>query len=132
MSDANREIIRGAYQAFARGDIGYVMGMLDPGVEWLEAENFIYADHNPYIGPQAVLDGVFKRLGAEWDGFTVTLEQLVAEGDTVIGRGRYRGTCRATGRRADAQFAHVFQFRDGKVVRFQQYTDTAQFRDVVG
>ena len=33
--------------------------------------------------------------------------------------------------RGRAQFAHFFTFRDGKVVRFQQYTDTAQFYQVV-
>jgi ketosteroid isomerase-like protein len=100
-------------------------------VVWVEAENFIYADRNPYVGPQAVLEGVFMRLAGDWEGFTVTPEQIVADGETVIGRGRYRGTCRATGVRVDAIFAHVFQFRDGKVVRFQQYTDTAQFRTAV-
>ena len=131
MSEANREVIRGAYQAFARGDVAYVIGMLDPNVEWLEAENFIYADRNPYIGQQAVLEGVFLRLGSEWEGFTVTPEQIVADGDTVIGRGRYRGLCRATGKRVDAQFAHVFQFKEGKVARFVQYTDTAQFLTAV-
>jgi ketosteroid isomerase-like protein len=30
-----------------------------------------------------------------------------------------------------AQFAHLFTFDDGRVVRFQQYTDTAQFQFAV-
>ena len=127
----NRQVIEGAYQAFARGDVPYIMNMLSPDVVWLEAENFIYDDRNPYIGPQAVLEGVFMRLGADFEGFTVTPEEIVADGDTVIGRGRYRGSCRATGKAVDSQFAHVFHFRDGKVVRFLQYTDTAQFRAAV-
>jgi hypothetical protein len=37
---------------------------MDPSIEWNEAENFIYADRNPYVGPQAVLEGVFTRLGS--------------------------------------------------------------------
>ena len=48
---------------------------LDEQVEWNEAENFIYADRNPCLGPQAVLDGVLMRLGAEWDGFSAATEQ---------------------------------------------------------
>jgi len=127
----NRQVIEGAYQAFAKGDVPYIMNMLAPDVVWLEAENFIYADRNPYIGPQAVLEGVFMRLAADFEGFTVTPEEIVADGDTVIGRGRYRGTCRATAKAVDSQFAHVFHFRDGKIVRFLQYTDTAQFRAAV-
>jgi ketosteroid isomerase-like protein len=131
MAQDNLETIRGLYAAFARGDVPFVLEALDAQVEWIEAENFIYADRNPYVGPQAVLDGVFMRLGAEWDGFSATAEQIVASGDTVIALGRYRGTYKATGRRVDAQLVHVFTLKDGKIIRFRQYTDTAQFRDAV-
>lgn len=131
MAQDNLETIRGLYAALARGDVPSVLETLDAQVEWNEAENFIYADRNPYLGPQAVLDGVFMRLGAEWDGFSAAAEQLVGSGDTVIGLGRYQGTCKATGRPVNAQFVHVFALKAGKVVRFQQYTDTAQFRDAV-
>jgi hypothetical protein len=34
---------------------------------------------------------------------------------------------KATGKPVDAQFAHVFEFRNGKIIRFQQYTDTKQW-----
>jgi hypothetical protein len=36
------------------------------------------------------------------------------------------------GKPLDAEVAHVWDFRDGKVVRFQQYTDTWQFAQVTG
>lgn len=123
--------IQSMYDAFGKGDVPFVLGMLAPDVVWNEAENFVYADRNPYVGPQAVLDGVFLRLGTEWDGFGLTVEEIIGSGDTVIARGRYRATYRATGVPVDAQFAHVWKLVDGKVARFQQYTDTAQFRDVV-
>ncbi len=126
---ANTEIVRGLYEAFGRGDVPAALGLLDPGIVWNEAENFIYADRNPYIGPQAVLDGVFARIGTDWEGFTAIPEELISEGDTVVALGRYRGVYRATGIRLDAQFVHVFKLRSGKVARFQQYTDTAQARD---
>ena len=131
MPEDNAAAVRSMYDAFGRGDIGFVIGMLDPQVEWNEAENFIYADGNPYKGPQAVLDGVFARIGGEWAGFSATPAEILDAGDTVVGLGRYRGTCKATGALVDAQFVHVFKFAGGKVVRFQQYTDTAQFRDAV-
>ena len=41
--------------------------------------------------------------------------------------GRYRGTLKASGAALDAQYCHVYGFRDGKAVTFQQYTDTAQW-----
>ena len=53
---------------------------------------------------------------------------VIDGGDTVVIEGRYKGKARKTGKAFDAQFAHVWQFRDRKVLRFQQYTDTAQWR----
>jgi uncharacterized protein len=129
MSENNRATVQGMYEAFGRGDIATVLGALDPEVEWWEAENFIYADGNPYVGPQAVLQGVFARIGAEWEGFLVSPKEVLDAGNTVVGHGYYSGKFRGTGREVRAQFAHVFTFRDGKVVRFQQYTDTAQFKE---
>ncbi|MDQ3906905.1 MAG: nuclear transport factor 2 family protein [Acidobacteriota bacterium] len=127
MSKDRVDVVRGMYAAFGRGDIQAVIAALDPQVEWWEAENFIYADGNPYKGPQAVLEGVFARLGNEWDGFAVSPEEVLDAGDTVIGRGHYSGAYKKNGERVRAQFAHFFTFRGDKVVKFQQYTDTAQF-----
>jgi ketosteroid isomerase-like protein len=123
------DVIRGMYEAFARGDVAGVMAKLSPDLIWNEAENFLYADGNPYVGPAAVLAGIFTRLATEWDKFTVTPEEVIGLGDTVIARGRYRGTYKGTGAAVDAQFAHVWKLRDGQAVSFQEYTDTAQFRD---
>ncbi len=131
MPQDNVERVRSVYEAFARGDVPAVLAGMDPQIEWNEAENFIYADRNPYIGPQAILEGVFMRLGGEWAAFAVVPEEILGSGDTVVAFGRYRGTYKSTGSRVDAQCVHVFRFRDGKIVKFQQYTDTAQFRDAV-
>ena len=131
MSQENVNVIRGLYEAFARGDVPTIIAALDSEVEWWEAENFIYADSNPYVGPDAVLAGVFMRIGNEWEGFAVAPEGVLDAGDTAIGHGYYSGTYRKNGERVRAQFAHFFTFRNGKVVKFQQYTDTAQFLQAV-
>jgi uncharacterized protein len=62
------------------------LAAFDPEIEWWEAENFIYADGNPYVGPQAVLQGVFARIGTEWDGFAVSPKEVLDAGDTVVGQ----------------------------------------------
>ena len=131
MSQANVEVIRGMYEAFGRGDVPAVLGQMDQRIEWREAENFIYADRNPYMGPQAVLEGVFMRLGAEWEGFTVTPEEWLDAGNHVVVLGTYTGRSKETGREVRAQFAHVWGVRGERVVRFQQYTDTKQFAEAV-
>lgn len=126
MSAASIDLIRSVYEAFARGDAGTVLAAFDPQIEWNEAEGFRYADRNPYVGPAQVAEGVFGRLLAEWDGFSVVPERYIDGGETVVATGRYRGVFRATGRRLDAQFAHLWTVRDGRIAGFQQYTDTAQ------
>lgn len=126
------EVVKDAYDAFGRGDVPAVLGVLDPEVRWREAEGFLYADRNPYVGPQAVAEGVFQRIVDDVDDFAVVPERFVDGGDTVVVEGRYRGTMKATGAPVDAQFAHVWRLQDGKVVRFQQYTDTRQWAEAAG
>ena len=131
MSKENVETVRGAYEAHSKRDVAAAMSVLAPDVEWHQAENFIYADHSPYVGPQAMLGGLFARFMAEWDDFTTVANELLDAGDKVIGLGYYSGTYKKTGKAVHAQFAHVWTMRDGKVVRFDQYTDTAQFAQAV-
>jgi len=129
--EMSAETVKKLYEAFNRGDVPFVLGVMDPEINWNEADNFIYADGNPYIGPNGVLQGVFMRLGAEWEGFSVSAGEIFDAGDTLIAAGHYSGKFRKTSRDVRAQFAHFFTFRDGKLVKFQQYTDTLQFKEAV-
>ncbi len=122
MSSQNLERVQSAYAAFARGDVGTVLGFLDPAIEWTEAEGFPYG--GTYLGPQAVLEGVFMRLATEWDGFGAAPEEYVVGDDAVVALGKYSGTYRATGKAFVATFAHVWKLREGRAVRFVQYVDT--------
>ena len=131
MSQEKVEIIRRMYDSFERGDVPAVLGQMDQQIEWKEADNFIYADGNPYVGPQAVLEGVFMRFGSEWEGFAVIPEEWLDAGNHVVVLGTYTGTHKETGREVRAQFAHVWGVKGDRVVRFQQYTDTKQFADAI-
>lgn len=117
------DAVRSIYAAFAKGDIPAVLAALAPDVRWTEAEGGPYGGVS--VGPQAVLDDVFMKLGGEWDGFAAVPAEFIADGDTVVALGEYSGTYKATGKGFRAPFAHVWRFRDGKAAEFQQYTDTA-------
>jgi len=39
--------------------------------------------------------------------------------------GRYAATAKATGRKVDTPIAHYWRFRDGKVIRYVGFSDTA-------
>ena len=129
----NVEIIRGAYQAFGRGDVPGVLGVFDPAIEWREAEGNPYKpDGEPWIGGDAIVQNLFVRLGTEWDGFTVTPNDFHDAGATVVVECRYTGAFKATGKNIDAQVCHVWKLSDGKVTSFQQYVDTGQLQEVMG
>ena len=132
MSEANLEVIRGLYDAMAAGDVEGALCRMSPGIVWNEAENYPYADGNPYAGPDAVLGGVFARLVGEWDGFGVAVDELLDAGDTVVMLGRYTGTCKATGRAQNPQVIHVWRLEDGTITRFQQHIDTLHVARVMG
>ena len=129
---ANVDLVRGIYDAFATGDVPGVLGRMAPDIVWMEAENFPYADGNPYVGPEAVAAGVFARCIGEWDDFGVQIDEIVDGGDTVIALGRYLGTYKATGKTQHTQMAHVWRIAGGKAARFQQYADTLAVARVTG
>lgn len=125
--EKNVEIVQNLYSAFAKGDVPAVLQKFDPKIEWNEAENFPYADGNPYIGPKAVLEGVFARLGAEWEYWHLT-EQSYYEANSgeVIVTGRYKAKNKTTTKEINVQFVHIWTLEDGLVTKFQQYADTYQ------
>lgn len=129
-SNENVEIVQGMYDAFAAGDVPAVLEKLSPEIVWNEAESNSLADGNPYIGPDAVLQGVFARIGGEWETFNLTDQNLYAVGeDMVLATGRYQGTHAMTGKTINAQHVHLWWFEDGMATRFQQYVDTKQLAE---
>lgn len=123
----NTTTARALYDAFAKGDVPTVLGGLASDIRWVEAAGGPYGGVSH--GPMEVLANVFMKLGGEWDGFAAIPHKFVAEGDTVVALGDYSGTYKATGKSFSAPFAHVWQFQDGKVIAFQQHTDTVVHRE---
>lgn len=119
---SNAEIIRAHYAASDAGDLAGMLTPLADSVRWTEAAGFPYA--GTYVGPQAVAEHVFERIQAEWDDYTLTIDEVVDGGDTVVGIGTYSGTYRETGRFFAARVAHVWRLEAGRVTGFEQFTDT--------
>ncbi len=124
----NNEIIEGAYASFAQGDVPAVLGAMADHIVWAEADGFPLA--GTYVGPQAVLEGVFIRLGEVGDEFTVVPDQIVAEGDTVVALGSYSGKHKSSREPAVVKMAHVWTVAAGKVATFQQHVDTVRVREL--
>lgn len=119
---SNVRVVQGVYTAFAKGDVPAVLAVMSSAIQWTEAKGFPYG--GTYRGPNAVLDGVFMRIGADWDGFAVEPREFIDGGERVVALGTYSGTYKATGKGFRAEFAHVWTVASGKVTKFVQYVDT--------
>jgi ketosteroid isomerase-like protein len=129
----NVTLLKSLYAAFGRGDLPTFLGALSPEIRWHQAESNPYMPSGAaWVGPDAVVTNLFTRLGAEWDDFAVHPKSFHGAGDSVIVEARYTGKFKPTGKSLDAQVCHVWDVRDGKVTRFQQYVDTAKLQDVMG
>lgn len=120
----NREVIEGLYRNFSAGNVAGVVDAMNDNIVWNEAENFPYADRNPYIGAQAIVEGVFGRCLNDYDDFSVTIDNLYDAGEHIIASGRYSGINKASGKTMNPQLVHIWTLADGKIVRFQQHVDT--------
>lgn len=126
----NLGIVDNLYKAFAAGDIPAVLGVMDEKIVWYEAEGNAYADGNPYIGPDAVLNGIFARVGADFEYFNLSDIKLhEMSNDQVLATLRYKAKIKENGAVYDAQVAHHWSLKDGKITGFQQYVDTKKLAD---
>ena len=120
----NLETVKALYAAFDQGDIAGATAAMADDIVWNEAENNKLADRNPYVGPQAIVEGVFVRLAEDFDGFGVDRQAYVVDGDTVVMRGRYQGISRHNGKPINPQAIHWWTLSGGKITGFQQFVDT--------
>lgn len=126
----NKEIIQGMYDSFASGDVAAVVAGLSDNISWTEADGFPLA--GTYIGPEAVVENVFMRLGEVGDNWGVVVERLVADGDTVVADGKYTWNHTGTGEPCEARMAHIWTLADGKATTFHQHVDTVKVREQMG
>ena len=81
-------------------------------------------------GGPAGMRAVITMLRAGFPDLHITVQEMVAEGDTVVANTVFRGThlgnflgLPATGRPVEQEQYHVLRFRDGKVVEHRSLRD---------
>jgi uncharacterized protein len=124
-------VIENIYERLAQNDNKPIFDILAPDLTWLEAENIPYWPGGPITNVADVQTVIFDSLAKDFAEFHINVRRIVEGGNTVMVEGRYVGTTK-DGQRIDAIFAHIWDFDADKVVRFQQYSDTWQWRRVLG
>ena len=123
------ELVRDHYAANDRNDLAGMLADIADDCRWTEMEGFPCA--GTYIGPQAVVEGVFVQLGAQFDNYTFTLERLLDAGDEAVGIGNYTATHKGTGKSMNVRVVHVWGGSGGKIRRFEQFTDTLRVAEAM-
>ena len=120
------QAVQDLYAAFGRGDVPTILSRLAPDVSW-EAEGPAEISFTGIRrGPEAV-KGFFQAIASDHADPKLQAAEYLSSADSVATFGRYSCTLKKSGRRVDSPFAHLFRFRDGKVVRFVDYLNTAAF-----
>ena len=125
MEAQNTRVVKEAYAAFQRGDIPAVLAALDDDIQWqavIGTEGIV-----PTAGLRRGRAGVaqfFQQLAdnVTFDAFEP--REFIAQGDQVAVIGRYKGNAKTTGKTWDVEWVMVFTLRNGKVVRFREYSDS--------
>ena len=116
---ANLDLIRATYEGSSEENGRNLLAALSPDATWTEAEGFPYA--GTYVGPDAIVAGVFQRLGTEWIGYRADVHTFMEDGDRVAAFGVYY---KATGKSMTASFAHLYELHGGKIATMVQYVDS--------
>ena len=105
--------------------------MMDDDIVWHQAQGLPHG--GVYHGLAAVRAAVFDPLDEEWwEDFKADPDEVIGLGDDVVVLGRYTARAKVTGAPLDVPFAHVWRFRDGRAVRFHQFTDTRGWVEALG
>lgn len=124
MSD-NVRLIRDCFDAFGRGDAGFIVAKVSSDVDWRHAGG----PEIPYGGAYKGRDGVgdfFTRIGAAVDLLTWEPKHVLPAGDEVVATGHWTGKAKPTGRTFAADWAMVFGLRNGEITSFRVVEDTAR------
>lgn len=118
----NYKIVSNHYKASAEGNIEKMFENVSPKIVWKEMDGFPCA--GVYHSQSEIVENVFKVLGRDWTNYRFELEQLIDGGEYIVGIGNYRGKNKKTQKELNVRVSHLWQIKEGKIVRFEQFTDT--------
>ena len=124
---ANKRIVQQVYETFRGGegaDMTALLRTYADDVEWTvpDMENVRIGGRRQGV---ASVREFFAAVADDLDLLQFEPQEFIAQGERVVALGRYAWRVKATGREFSSDWAHVYTVRDGKIVRFHEYMDTA-------
>lgn len=115
-------LARDGYRMFGEADPAF-LDTWDSEIEWHVPDTL--PGGGDLHGPAEVL-AFFENVADLWEDPVPEAEEFLAAGDKLVVLGTWRARAKSTGVDVELPFAHVQQFRNGKLVYFRNYTDAAK------
>lgn len=126
------EIVRAFFEAAPKGDAEAARAVLDDNIEWIEPDVpglwFAGEHHGADESLREVVMPTFDHV----DNFGITIDEYLDAGDDVVALGRFYGIGKETGKKLDSSACFVCTVKDGKIIRFRAYHNTALWLETVG
>jgi uncharacterized protein len=123
--EQNIAAVKGAYEAFIRGDIKAVLSIMDQDVNWTTPGQRELVPFAGQFKGRAAVAKFFEALAASEVELIFEPREFVAEGDSVVAFVHYWVHAKATGRTYEGEGVHFYQFRNEKVASFREFFDPA-------
>jgi ketosteroid isomerase-like protein len=118
----NVEQIERIFEAFGRGDIPYIIDHLTEDVRWVSRLEPVVPWAGDYSG-KANVPRFFEALGGSAEVTAHPVNQLVAQGDTVVATGEVSFRARDTGKSSSSRWVYIWKLRDDQVSSYEQFND---------
>jgi ketosteroid isomerase-like protein len=130
VAPGNADLIRPLYEEWERGNLRPRFEIYDARMRWGWSDEFpglggVCEDHedpNPRL----------RTWLSEWEDWRVVAHEYVEIGDHVVVFATYHGVGKGSGVEITHEGAHVFELRDGKVVRLEIFASRAKALESVG
>ena len=123
---SNVETTKKGYEFFQRGDIpGLIRDLVDDKCIWIAPGP---KDKLPWAGTftgKQEISNHFAQASKNLEFSEFMPREMIERGDTVVVLGTRTARAKKTGKTMKNEWAHVFKFKQGKIVFFQEYIDTA-------
>ena len=127
---SNRDVVESFYEAVGekavvgddgvkRGDIDHLRRIFAGDIEWIHP-----ALGGEYHGAESVINDILIPFFDNWE-LELDFHRYIEDGNTIVVLATYGGIYKPTGKQFSEPTAHVWDLKEGKIVRFRQYVDTA-------
>ncbi len=122
-TEETRALIKTYYETLPTGNREKLVSLFTEDIEWHPPES---APLEVIKGPQAVaaeLGGDTPKRIFDMKTFRLTIHRMLADGDTAVVQHSISAKTRA-GEQYDNEYCWVYQCRDGKIAKIEEYADT--------